>query len=47
MRDQFEQMPKQATELNDIAVKLARETAKPVQDTLLQSFQNLGKTANA
>lgn len=47
VRDQFEQMTKQATELNDIAVKLARETAKPVQETLMQSFQNLGKGPNA
>lgn len=47
VRDQFETFTRQLGELNEVAVKLARETTKPVQDSLTQSMSNLGKGFNA
>ncbi len=47
VRDQFETMSRQLGELNEIAVKMARETTKPVQENLMQSFKNMGPGANA
>lgn len=43
-RDQFAAFSRQASELNELGVLLAQETAKPVQEGLLKSFGDLGKT---
>ena len=47
VRDQFETASRQLGELNDIAVKMARETTKPVQDSFVQSVSGFGKGLNA
>ncbi|MGE3873380.1 MAG: phasin family protein [Parvibaculaceae bacterium] len=42
-RDQFAVFSRQAGELNELAVLLAQETVKPVQDGVLKSFGDLSK----
>jgi hypothetical protein len=46
-RDQFAAYSRQASELNELAVLLARETVKPMQDGVLKSFGDLSKAAAA
>lgn len=46
-RDQFATYSRQATELNELAVLLAQETVKPVQENVLRSFGDLGKALAA
>lgn len=41
MRGQVETLTKQLGELNEISVKLARETSKPVQETMLEAFNQM------
>lgn len=41
VREQMESLTRQLGELNDITVKLARETTKPVQDTVMEAFTTL------
>lgn len=43
-RDQFAAFSHQANELGELSVLLAQETVKPVQQSLLKSFSDLGKT---
>ena len=43
VRFQADKLSRQFGELNEIAVKLARETTKPVQDTVLDTFNNFAK----
>jgi hypothetical protein len=45
--DQFAAFSRQASELNELTVQLAQETAKPVQDGVLKSFGNLSKAVSA
>lgn len=42
-RDQFAAYTQQAGELNELSLRLAQETVKPVQESLLKSFGDLGK----
>ncbi len=46
-RDQFAAYSRQASELNELAVLLAQETVKPVQEGVLNSFGNLSRTVAA
>jgi len=44
LREQGEALQRQATELNEIAVALAKEAVKPVQDTVVKSFTDFSKS---
>jgi phasin len=44
LREQFAAVQQQATELNEIGQRLARETTKPVQDSAVKSFAEFRKT---
>lgn len=46
-RDQFAAYSRQATELNELTLKLAQETVKPVQESVLRSFGDIGKALAA
>ncbi|WP_119392161.1 phasin family protein [Taklimakanibacter lacteus] len=46
-RDQFAAFSRQASELNELSVLLAQETVKPVQEGVIKSFGDLGKTIAA
>ena len=46
-RDQFAAFSRQASELNELAVLLAQETVKPMQDGVLKSFGNFSKAVGA
>jgi hypothetical protein len=46
-RDQFAVFSRQASELNELAVLLAQETVKPMQEGVLKSFGNLSKAVAA
>jgi phasin len=43
VKDQAEALQRQATELSELAVTLAKESLKPVQETLTKSFSGFGK----
>jgi hypothetical protein len=43
-RDQFAAYTRQVNELGELSVLLAQETVKPVQESVLKSFSDLGKT---
>jgi phasin len=43
LRSQGEAFQRQAKELNDLSVALAKETVKPVQDSFGKSFSGFGK----
>lgn len=42
-RDQFAAYTRQANELGELSVRLAQETVKPVQESVLKAFNDLGK----
>jgi hypothetical protein len=42
-RSQAEAFTRQASQLNELSLLLARETAKPVQDSLMKSFTDFSK----
>lgn len=42
-RDQFAVYTRQANELGELSVRLAQETVKPVQESVLKAFNDLGK----
>jgi len=42
-REQAQALQRQAVELNELSVLLAKETAKPVQENFLRSFGEFGK----
>ena len=44
VKDQFQVAQKQVTELNELAVALAKETVKPVQEGLTKSFGEVTKS---
>lgn len=44
LKDQAEAMKAQATELNELAVAIAKEAVKPMQDQLTKSFSGFSKT---
>jgi phasin family protein len=44
VKDQFQLAQKQATELNELAVALAKETVKPVQEGLTKTFGDVTKS---
>lgn len=46
-REQAETLQRQAAELNGLAVALAKEAVKPVQDTMVKSFTDFSKTLAA
>jgi hypothetical protein len=46
-RDQFATFSRQASELSELSVLLAQETVKPVQQSMLKSFGDLGKAGAA
>src|SRR5262245_36714331 len=46
-RDQFAALSRQASELNELAMLLAQETVKPMQDGVLRSFGDLSKAVAA
>ena len=46
-RDQFAAFSRQASELNELAVLLAQETVKPMQDGVLKTFGDLSKLSKA
>ena len=46
-RDQFAAFTRQASDLNELTVRLTQETVKPVQDGLLKSFGDLNKAVSA
>jgi hypothetical protein len=46
-RDQFAAFSRQASELNELAVLLAQETVRPMQDGVLKSFGDLSKAVAA
>lgn len=46
-RDQFAAYSRQASELNELAVLLAQETVKPMQDGVFKSFGDLSRTVAA
>ena len=46
-RDQFAAYSRQASELNELAVLLAQETVKPMQDGVFKSFGDLSRTVGA
>ena len=46
-RDQFAAFSRQASELNELAVRLAQETVKPVQEGVIKSLGDLSKTVAA
>jgi hypothetical protein len=46
-RDQFAAFSRQASELNELAVLLAQETVKPMQDGVFKSFGDLSKAVAA
>jgi hypothetical protein len=45
VRDQFAVFSRQASELNELAVRLTQETVRPVQEGVLKSFGDLSRTA--
>jgi hypothetical protein len=47
LRSQADMLQKQAMELNELSVALARETLKPVQDSVTKSVASLSKTIAA
>lgn len=47
LKEQGEALQRQATELNQIAVALAQEAVKPVQDTVVKSFTDFSKSLAA
>ena len=42
-RDQFAAYTRQANELGELSVRLAQETVKPVQESVVKAFTDLGK----
>lgn len=44
IKAQAEAMQRQASQLNELSMALAKETVKPVQDSMTKSFANVGKT---
>ena len=46
-RQQAEALQRQAAELNELTVALAKEAVKPVQDTMVKSFTDFSKTLAA
>jgi phasin len=44
MKEQAEALQRQATELNELTVTLAKEAIKPVQESVTKSFSGLGKS---
>ena len=46
-RDQFAAFSRQASEINELAVRLAQETVKPVQEGIIKSLGDLSKTVAA
>ena len=46
-RDQFAAFSKQATELNELSLLLARETTQPVQEGVMKSFGDFAKAVAA
>ena len=44
VKDQAEALKTQAAELNEIAVRLSNETAKPLQNSLTKSFKDFSKS---
>ena len=44
LKDQTEAMKAQATELNELALAIAKEAVKPVQDTMTKSFTGFSKS---
>jgi len=46
-KDQAEAMQRQATELNELSVALAKESLKPVQESVNKSFGSLSKAMAA
>ncbi len=47
IKDQAETMQRQAAELSELSVALAKESLKPVQDTVAKSFASLTKSVAA
>ena len=47
MKDQAEALQRQATELNELSVALAKEAMKPMQDTMSKSFSDITKAIAA
>jgi len=45
LKEQAEAMQRQASELSELSVALAKESMKPVQDSMSKSFANLSKVA--
>ena len=45
LKEQAEAMQRQASELSELSVALAKESMKPVQDQMSKSFANLSKVA--
>lgn len=45
VKEQAESFQRQATELNELSVALAKESLKPVQDTMSKSFAGFSKAA--
>lgn len=47
LSQQFAALQRQASELNEIGQRLARETSKPVQDSVVKNFAEFRKTIGA
>ena len=45
LKDQAETLQRQATELSELSVALAKESMKPVQESMTKSFASLSKVA--
>jgi hypothetical protein len=45
LKEQAETLQRQAAELSELSVALAKESMKPVQDQMTKSFANLSKVA--
>jgi phasin len=46
-RDQFAAFSRQASEINELAVRLAQDTVKPVQEGVIKALGDLSKTVAA